>query len=185
MESIEAVTTPSLKRKSLGLILLILVQAFAAVFFLSDTFADIWETRALHLNFHSGIELAAALSLALSVAVEIRFLLVMLRRQESMERGLSIASGALHDLMDSYFRQWGLTPSEQDVATFAIKGASIAEIAALRGCAEGTVKAHLNAIYRKSGAAGRGELVSLLIEDLMSQPLVSEPVSENAQSPAE
>jgi hypothetical protein len=65
-----------------------------------------------------------------------------------------------------------LTPSEQDVATFLIKGCDIAEIARLRGSAEGTVKAHLNAIYRKADVSGRAALVSILIEDLMSQPLI-------------
>lgn len=59
-----------------------------------------------------------------------------------------------------------------DVARFLIKGCEIAEIARLRGTAEGNVKAHLNAIYRKSGVSGRAALVSLLIENLMEQPLI-------------
>lgn len=58
------------------------------------------------------------------------------------------------------------------MATFAIKGVSITDIAAMRGSAEGTVKAHLNAIYRKAGVSSRSELISLLIEDLMNQPLL-------------
>jgi len=78
-------------------------------------------------------------------------------------------------VMEGHFRAWWLTPSEQDVATFTIKGCSIAEIAALRGSAEGTVKTHLNAIYRKAGVPGRGQLVSVLIEDLMGGPLVAAP----------
>ena len=83
-----------------------------------------------------------------------------------------MAAGALAELMEDYFRQWALTPSEADVAAFTIKGYSIAEIATLRGSAEGTVKTHLNAIYRKAGVQGRGQLVSLLIEDLLNGPLV-------------
>ena len=35
--------------------------------------------------------------------------------------------------MEGYFADWGLTPSEADIATFTIKGYSIAEIAGLRG----------------------------------------------------
>jgi DNA-binding CsgD family transcriptional regulator len=58
------------------------------------------------------------------------------------------------------------------VAAFTIKGFTIAEIAALRGSAEGTVKTHLNAIYRKAGVQGRGQLVSLLIEELLGGPLL-------------
>ena len=53
-----------------------------------------------------------------------------------------------------------------------MKGCSIADIAQMRGSAEGTVKTHLNAIYRKAGVQGRGQLVSVLIEDLMNAPLV-------------
>ena len=56
---------------------------------------------------------------------------------------------------------------EADVALFAIKGLSTAEIAALRQTSEGTVKAQTNAIYRKAGVSGRSQLLSLLIEDLM------------------
>ena len=92
-----------------------------------------------------------------------------------------MAQGALSDLMEEYFVTWGLTPSEADVATFTIKGYSIAEIAELRGSAEATVKTHLNAIYRKAGVAGRGQLVSLLIEDLMRAPLTGPEVRQAAQ----
>ena len=67
-----------------------------------------------------------------------------------------------------------LTPAERDVAGFTIKGYSIAEIAQLRGSAEGTVKTHLNAIYRKAGVTGRGQLVSLLVEDLFRAPLLAQ-----------
>ena len=163
---------PGLKRRGLSLLILITVQAFAAVFFVTDSVADYWDSGALYVDLHLIVETLAALTLAISIVIEVVYLLRMLRRQARMERGLSVASGALHELMESYFQAWRLTPSEQDVATFAIKGASISEIAQMRGSAEGTVKAHLNAIYRKAGVNGRGDLVSLLIEDLMTQPLV-------------
>jgi DNA-binding CsgD family transcriptional regulator len=65
------------------------------------------------------------------------------------------------------FAEWGLTASEKDVALFAIKGMSTADIAGLRSTSEGTVKAQTNAIYRKAGVSGRSQLLSLFIEDLM------------------
>ena len=74
--------------------------------------------------------------------------------------------------MLAHFDSWGLTPSERDVALFVIKGLPIAEIARLRGSAEGTVKSQLNAVYRKSGVSGRGALLGLLIDDLVAAPLV-------------
>jgi DNA-binding CsgD family transcriptional regulator len=97
-------------------------------------------------------------------------LLRLLARKAHLERQVSMAASALHDVIDAHFRDWGLTASEADVAWFTVKGLSIADIARLRGSAEGTVKSHLNAIYRKAGVANRGELLSLLIEDLMEDP---------------
>jgi len=76
--------------------------------------------------------------------------------------------------MLDHFQTWGLTAAEQDVAGFTIKGLSIAEIADLRGSAEGTVKSQLNAIYRKAGVPGRGALLGLLVDDLMNAPLTPE-----------
>lgn len=87
---------------------------------------------------------------------------------------MCVATGALNEVIADYFEDWALTPSEKDVAMFAIKGLSNAEIAELRDSSEGTIKAHLNAVFRKADVSGRSQLVSFLIEDLMSQPLVSE-----------
>lgn len=61
----------------------------------------------------------------------------------------------------------GLTPAERDVALFALKGFSLAEIAAFRATSEGTVKAQTNAIYRKAGVSGRTQLLSLFVDDLI------------------
>ena len=58
------------------------------------------------------------------------------------------------------------------MATLAIKGLSIAEIAALRETKEGTIKAQSAAIYRKAGVTGRLQLLSLFIEELMAEPLM-------------
>ena len=78
--------------------------------------------------------------------------------------------------MHERFNAWGLTPAERDVALFAIKGLSTAEIAGLRGTSEGTVKAQSNAIYRKAGVSSRSQLLSLFIEDLLDEqaPAVQE-----------
>ena len=77
------------------------------------------------------------MTLAAAIAFEVVYLLSILRRKARLERSVSIASGALHAVIEAHFRNWGLTPAEQDVATFTIKGCSIAEIADLRGSAPG------------------------------------------------
>ena len=85
----------------------------------------------------------------------------------SAQERLRRASGAFLDLLEERFAEWVLTPAERDVALFAIKGMSTAEISVLRATSEGTVKAQTNAIYRKAGVSGRSQLLSLFIDDLM------------------
>ena len=89
-------------------------------------------------------------------------------RNHAQER-LRRASGAFLDLLQERFVEWRLTPAEKDVALFAIKGMSTAEIAVLRSTSEGTVKAQTNAIYRKAGVTGRPQLLSLFIDDMMRE----------------
>ena len=163
-------TTAVQRERPFGLIALILFQCFCTLFFVYDVTRDLDE--GINSLFVLLPELAATVGLVVGVVFEMHSLIALLRRQARMERGLGVASGALNDLMEDYFRQWALTPAEQDVATFTIKGCSIADIAQMRGSAEGTVKTHLNSIYRKAGVQGRGQLVSVLIEDLMNAPLV-------------
>lgn len=170
-------------RAGLGLASLIVAQALCAAFFLSDALADFADIGPGALTTgYVGIEAAAALLLAAGIVVEFRMLMGLLRDQARLQRGLSIASGALEELMQGYFRDWRLTPSEADVARLTIKGMTIGEIAGLRGSAEGTIKTHLNAIYRKSGVTGRGALMALLIEDLMAEPLVADAPASPAQA---
>lgn len=154
-------------RRPLGLMALIAAQALCAAFFLWDVAGDVVPLGWAALrSYHITIEAIAATGLIAAVVVETRYLITLLRRKAHLEHQVSVAARAFHDVVEEHFRRWGLTPSEADVAHFTVKGLSIAEIAGLRGSAEGTVKSHLNAIYRKAGVSGRGELLALLIEDL-------------------
>jgi DNA-binding CsgD family transcriptional regulator len=158
------------------LTLLIIFQAVCTLFFVLDISTDMKSLGIASLtDVHYLPELGATLGLVLGMGFELRVLLQLMRRQAQLEQGMSVAAGALADVIEGYYRDWGLTASEQDVAGFTIKGYSIAEIATLRGSAPGTVKTHLNSIYRKAGVAGRGQLVSLLVEDLFRAPLVAPP----------
>ena len=60
----------------------------------------------------------------------------------------------------------------------AIKGLTIADIARVRQTKDGTIKAQCNAIYSKAGVTGRQQLLSLFIEELMNDQLVSPVVAE-------
>ncbi|MGB5556461.1 MAG: helix-turn-helix transcriptional regulator [Paracoccaceae bacterium] len=172
-------------RYGLTLAVLIVLQSLCAAFFLYDVVTDyLSESPSIWFDFHLMVEAVAAMVLVFGIIVETQFLMAILRRQVSTERGLSIASGNLNKVMDDYFRSWGLTPTEEDVAAFTLKGLSIAEIAVLRGSREGTIKAHLNAIYRKSGVSGRSQLVSLLVEDLMQEPLLAQTQTQHDEPSA-
>lgn len=161
--------TPGNTRLTYILGVLVCVQVFCAGFFLSDMIADYGEATSLADLRHIHVETLATLTLCLAIVIEVGMLRHLLRRKLHLERSVSIASAAVHEVIEAHFDAWGLTASEQDVATFLVKGMSIAEIATLRGNAEGTVKSHLNAIYRKSGTAGRGELLAVLLDSLMGQ----------------
>lgn len=165
---------PRADRPARGLALLILAQAFCAVFFVGDLIADVVDSgRLLLADVHLLAEAVAAAALVAAIGVEGRVLLHMLRRARRDAENLRVAAGAFWEVLEQRFDDWGLTPAERDVAAFTVKGLSIAEVARLRNAAEGTVKAQLGAVYRKAGLAGRHRLISALIEDMLDEPLVA------------
>lgn len=167
--------------RPIALMLLIPAQIFCAAFFVVDLFRDFVDTGSTTpTDPHLYIEAFAAVTLAVSVMFEFSYLLRLLRRKAHLENSLDMASAAVHDVIEAHFDDWGLTSAERDVATFLVKGFSTAEIAELRGNAEGTVKAHLHAIYRKSGTRNKAEVMSVLIESLMGGKRQDAPRQERA-----
>ncbi|MBV7392929.1 helix-turn-helix transcriptional regulator [Mameliella sediminis] len=153
----------------LPLIALIAAQSLCAAFFLFDVLSDGIELGWPPVtHWHFIVETIAAIVLIAAVAFEVRTLKSMLRREAHLEQQLSLAAGAFHDVVTQHFGKWSLTPAEQDVAMLTLKGLAIPEIARLRGNAEGTVKTHLGAIYRKAGVTGRGAFLAFFIEELMN-----------------
>lgn len=152
------------------------VQAFCAVFFVSDILLGLtgWRTSPISWQTREFIEIGAALGLILGLVLGWLALRRSVQKQKQAEDQLRLASGAFMELLAERFGEWRLTPSERDVALFAIKGMSTQEIAGLRGTSEGTIKAQTNAIYRKAGVTGRPQLLSLFIDDLMGEALVAD-----------
>jgi DNA-binding CsgD family transcriptional regulator len=147
------------------------IQAFCAFFFVADILSSILGIRTTPISWEMRelMEIGASVGLVLGVGVGAWMLRRALHERNTAEERLRRASGAFMDLLEERFVEWGLTPSERDVALFAIKGMSTAEIATLRSTSEGTVKAQTNAIYRKAGVSGRSQLLSLFIDDLMRE----------------
>ena len=163
--------TPGAPSRRAGLLAaLVAVQAVCAVFFVVDVTADFtWDGADAHTAFEAVIAFALVLGVIFG-ALEIRRTLDRIRRAEA---ALSIASGALAEVIEVYFDRWKLTAAEANVALLAIKGFEVAEIAELRGASASTVRVQLTRVYAKAGVASRTQLLSLFIEDLMGEDLVS------------
>lgn len=152
-------------------IVLIGVQATCAIIFLVDVVQDVSSPG--DLDWHLLPEAMAVAALLIGIAFEVVYLLHLLQRKASLERSVGMASAQLQDIIQNHFDEWKLTASERDVAGLMIKGLSISEIASVRGSAEGTVKAHLNAIYRKANARNRAEVLSHIMDTLIDKPLLT------------
>lgn len=150
------------------LIVLMTVQLACAVFFVTDAARDYIDEGGLaSIDFHLAVEIVATAALLAAIAVEGRFLRGLLRRKARLEASLANASAEVHEVIEAQFGEWRLSPAEHDIAMFLVKGLGTQEIADMRGNAEGTVKAHFAAIFRKAGVHSRAELLSVLIDRLL------------------
>jgi DNA-binding NarL/FixJ family response regulator len=158
--------------KRFGLPALFLLQLFCVLFLLADAIADVFELDQLNFIKNSdSFEYAIVIALILSMAATGYQMRRIMLRNKAVEDQLKAASGAFAELLELHFESWSLTASERDVALLAIKGFGIADIAELRNTKEGTIKAQLNAIYKKAEVTGRPQLISLFVEELMGGPL--------------
>ena len=150
------------------LIVLMAVQLACAVFFVSDAALDFMNEGGLaSIDGHLAVEILATVALLAAIAVEGRFLRGLMQRKTRLEQSLANASAEVHAVIEAQFEEWSLSPAEHDIAMFLVKGLGTVEIAELRGSAEGTVKAHFAAIFRKAGVHSRAELLSVLIDRLL------------------
>lgn len=158
-------------KRVLPLVLVLLIQLVCALFFVSDILLSILGLYVAPLSWQSReiLEIGAAIGLILGLVLGGWMLWRAIGESRLAREKLRRASTAFAEVLEEHFTQWGLTPAERDVALFAIKGMSTAEIAGLRNTSEGTVKAQTAAIYRKAGVNGRSQLLSLFIEDLLEE----------------
>jgi len=151
------------------------VQLACAVFFVLDAVLDVLNIEEDGTWLDSDrFEYVVAAALFLGVLMTGRAIAQMIQQNKRLQDQMRAASGEFAKLLEDHFNEWGLTAAERDVALFSIKGLSVAEIAAARGSAEGTVKAHSAAVYRKAGVSGRHQLLSLFVDELIETPLAAQ-----------
>ncbi|MEX3007462.1 helix-turn-helix transcriptional regulator [Hoeflea sp. TYP-13] len=169
-------------RPGTGLWILFGVQASCALILLSKVICELAGWGKATAAGHSHIpEFLVILVLIIGLSSTVSAIRKMTSRQNRMLRQLKINSGAFMRLVEDYFDEWGLTPSEREVALLSLKGLLISDIASLRNTSQGTIKAQCNAIYRKAGVNGRPQLLSVFIEDLLALGLTR---NESQTSPA-
>jgi DNA-binding CsgD family transcriptional regulator len=154
-----------MRRRVTALAALAILQGACAVFFAGDALADL---RFVGLTGHTAFEALVTLALVFGTLVTFWIMRRTIEAARRAEEALHLARGAFGEVVEARFAYWGLTPSEAEVALFTLKGLDVADVAELRGRAPGTVRAQLAAVYRKSGATGRSQFISLFLDELMS-----------------
>jgi DNA-binding CsgD family transcriptional regulator len=154
------------RRQTAALSLFLVIQALGTVFFVADVIDDLTaDPLSRQLIVEALVTTALVLGLVFG-AVALRRTVELLRAQD---KALAVARGALSDVIRHQFQAWALTPAERDVGLLALKGFDVAEIAELRGAAQGTVRAQLTRIYSKAGVSGRAQFAAFFVEDLLGE----------------
>lgn len=150
------------------------LQAICCAYFLMDIAWDLlWPTAFNRFAESDVLEALVTVVLFFGLAFTGNELRQILTRQDQLEDQIKVASGAFSEVMEARFKDWSLTSAEREIAILAIKGFSIAEMAELRETKQGTVKAQCASVYKKADVAGRLQLLSVFLEDLMADDLVA------------
>lgn len=155
------------KRRAVTLAVIILLQALSAAFFFSDVVSDFKEETYLS-EAHFYMEAVASVVLIAGVVFLMIELRAVMSRMEELDRGLRGARGEMAQIIDAFFEEWNLTPSEKDVGLLILKGFDNEAIAEFRGTATGTIRAQSTRIYSKAGVESRAQLFSVFLEELLA-----------------
>lgn len=155
------------------LLSLFALQAICCAYFLMDIAWDIlWPSSFNGFAESDVLEALVTIALFFGLVFTANELRQILSRQNQLEDQIKVASGAFNEVMEARFSSWSLTSAEREVAILAIKGFSIAEMAGLRDTKQGTIKAQCASVYKKADVAGRLQLLSIFLDDLMADDLV-------------
>jgi DNA-binding CsgD family transcriptional regulator len=158
-------STSERRRRTVAISVFTFTQACAAVFFASDAATDLLAAK---VDLHTIVESVIAVGLLFGSLYGISELRRSHALLSSQEDALAAVNGALSEVIEAQFAAWGLTPAEREIGMLALKGLDTAEIAALRGAAQGTVRAQMASIYAKSGTSSRAQFAAFFVEDLLA-----------------
>lgn len=172
LEGRPLINITDIRASTLLLAAIVFLQVAFSLFYIVDLAVDVFGIRkvAVSWKFREAVQLATLVGLLLGAFLGIVVLKNITQSLREIDNRMLAASGQFHQLMNRRFDEWGLSPSERDVALFTVKGLSNSEIADARGKSVGTIKAQCNAIYQKAGVSGRTQLISHFIEDLIDGP---------------
>jgi DNA-binding CsgD family transcriptional regulator len=92
------------------------------------------------------------------------------------------ARDLLHHLrkeINKQFTQWDFAPAEKEIAFYLLKGASLKEIAKLRGSTFNSVRQQAHVLYHKAGLGGRAELSAYFLGELLRPDIDSDEATES------
>jgi DNA-binding CsgD family transcriptional regulator len=162
------------KKHPVALWSLFALQSVCCAYFLMDILVDVlWPSISIGLAESDFAEALITVALFSGLAFTANELRQVQIRHTSLEAQIRTAAGAFSEVLEAHFRTWSLTRAEREVAILAIKGFSIGEIADLRKTKQGTIKAQCASVYRKAGVSGRLQLMSVFVDDLLADSLVS------------
>ncbi|MEW7006372.1 helix-turn-helix transcriptional regulator [Lentilitoribacter sp. EG35] len=152
-----------------GIRALFIAQTLCVLFFIGDAIREFTNVpeKIGFINFEV-FEFVIVIVMVISMIATGRQLVNLRAESGQLKEKLRAASGEFNAVLHQSFQEWGLTSSESDVALLAVKGLGISEISVMRETKEGTIKAQLNAIYKKANVSGRPQLISFFVEELMT-----------------
>lgn len=153
----------------IALYCLLALQLFGTAFFMWSLWSEIlgFRKESLPWEYQELAQVLASLATVIGAAIGAGYVRATHRRMVRVNTQMEALAGQFHDHVAGQFEHWGLSKSEQSIATYTMKGFSNAEIASLRGTSESTIKSQLNAIYRKTGLANRQQLTTFFVEELL------------------
>lgn len=149
----------------------IILQGLACLYFVGDALLD--QADPVTSGAASIFEIIVALALLAGIILGAAYILRLVREARIREISVVVARGALSQILSQRFVDWGLSTAEADVAMFALKGCTVAEIADMRSAAQGTVRAQLSQVYAKAGVSSQPMLMSLFLDDLLTDEAIS------------